>query len=72
MTGAPVEIKFRKGATPHAVHSPIPIPHHWEKQVKDDLDRDVQLGIIEVVPQGTPTTWCSCMVVAAKKDSSPR
>ena len=40
--------------------------------MKADLDRDVRLGIIEPVPPGTPTVWCSKMVVVAKKDGSPR
>ena len=72
MTGPPVDIHFIPGATPTAVHTPIPIPHHWKRKVKADLDRDVRLGIIEPVPPGTPTRWCSRMVVAPKKDGSPR
>ena len=57
---------------PVAIHSPIPIPHHWRRQVKQDLDRDVSLGVIAPVPANTPTTWCSRMVVTAKKDGTPR
>ena len=72
MTGKPLDITFIPGVTPTAVHTPIPVPHHWKKRVKQDLDRDVALGIIEPVPIGTPTTWCSRMVVAPKKDGSPR
>ena len=41
-------------------------------KVKADLDGDVRLGIIEAVPPGTPTLWCSRMVVVPKKDGSPR
>lgn len=54
------------------MRTPIPVPHHWKKKVKSDIVRDVRLGIIEPVPQGTPTEWCSSMVVAAKKDGSLR
>ena len=72
MSGAEVDVRFKSGAVPVAVHTPIPIPHHWKSQVKDDIERDVRLGIIEPVPQGTLTTWCSRMVVTAKKDGSPR
>ena len=72
MTAPPVDIHFTPDATPTAVHTPIPIPHHWKKRVKADIDRDVRLGIIEPVPPGTPTRWCSRMVVAPKKDGSPR
>ena len=57
---------------PVAIHSPIPIPHHWRKQVKQDLDRDVSLGVIAPVPANTPTTWCSRMIVTPKKDGTPR
>ena len=72
MTGKPMSITFRPDATPSAVHSPIPVPHHWKKAVKEALDRDIDLGIIEPVPQGTPTVWCSRMVVTPKKDGTPR
>ena len=68
----PLDIHFRPEAKPKAFHCPIPVPHHWKKQVKADLDRDVRLGIIEPVPPGTPTVWCSKMVVVTKKDGSPR
>ena len=72
MTGRPMNITFQPGSTPSAVHCPIPVPHHWKKAVKDALDQDVALGIIEPVPQGTPTVWCSRMVVTPKKDGTPR
>ena len=43
MSGVPVCIKFKDDTKPHAVHTAIPVPHHWKKQVKKDLDRDVKL-----------------------------
>ena len=72
MAGEPMNIVFKEGVAPHAVHTPIPVPIHWKDKIKEDLDRDVRLGIIEPVPQGTPTTWCARMVVAHKKDGTPR
>lgn len=72
MTGEPLSIHFREDATPKAFHNPIPVPNHWKKKVKADLDRDVRLGIIEPVPPGTPTLWCAKMVVVPKKDQTPR
>ena len=72
MTGKPLDIVFKADTIPSAVHCPIPVPHHWKKEVKAALDRDEDMGIIEPVPQGTPTTWCSRMVVAPKKDGSAR
>ena len=72
MTGRPLDITFTQEAKPSAVHTPIPVPYHWKKRVKQELDREVALGIIEPVPIGTPTVWCPRMVVAPKKDGSPR
>ena len=72
MTGEPVKVEFKDNHKPYAVHTPIPVPHHWKDRVKEDLDRDVRLGIIEKVPQGTPTEWCARMVVTAKKNGDPR
>ena len=72
MTGPPLKIHVNKNIKPHAVHTPIPVPINWKKSVKDGLDRDERLGVIEKVPWGTPTTWCSRMVTVAKKDGTPR
>ena len=70
MSGKPLDITFKLDAVPSVVHCPIAVPHHWKRAVKADLDRDVALGIIEPVLRGTPTVWCSRMVVAPKKDNS--
>ena len=72
MNCKPVHIHLKPDAKPHARHVPIPIPMHWRDQVKADLDKDVENGVIEPVPVGEPVTWCSPMVVAAKKDGTPR
>jgi len=72
MTGAPMEIHFKEDAEPYAVHTPIPVPMYWKYNVKEDIERDVRLGIIEKVPQGTPVKWCSRMVVVGKPDLTPR
>ena len=72
MTGEKLNITFKPDITPHAIHKPIPIPHHWKDKVKAQLDADIALDIIEPVPQGVPTRWCSRMVVVSKKDGSPR
>ena len=72
MTREPVKLHFKDEVEPHAVHTPIPVPHHWKKQIKDDLDRDVRLGIIEPVPESTTSEWFAGMVVNPKKNSNPR
>ena len=68
----PVAIHFKADITPHAVHTPIPVPHHWKERVKADIERDTRLGIIEPVPQGTITPWCARMVVTPKKNGDPQ
>ena len=65
-------IHLRPDAIPKARHTPIPVPHNWKDEVKKALDRDVARGIIQPVPIGTPTEWCSPMVVVRKPDGSPR
>ena len=59
-------------ATPVAHHTPVPVPLHWQDEVKSGLDQDVCLGVIEPVPIGEPVTWCHRMVVCAKKNGTPR
>ena len=43
-------------ATPVAHHTPVPVPLHWQDEVKSGLDQDVRLGVIEPVPIGEPVT----------------
>ena len=59
-------------AEPVAIHTPVPVPLHWQEEVKRGLDQDVNLGVIEPVPIGEPVTWCHRMVVCAKKTGKPR
>ena len=72
MEGPPMKLMVDPNANPVAVHTPVPVPLHWQTEVKKGLDRDVNLGVIEPVPIGEPVTWCHRMVVCAKKNGSPR
>ncbi len=72
LTEEPLDIHWRDDARPVACHTPVPVPHHFIGPVKDDLDRDVRIGVLEPVPQGTPTVWCSRMLVMTKKSGNPR
>ena len=67
----PLRLFIDESATPVAVHSPAPVPLHWEGPVKASLERDLRLGVIERVPVNTPTTWCSRMVITPKHDGNP-
>ncbi len=69
MDGPPMRLLIDTQATPTAHHSPIPVPLHWQDEVKADLDRDVRLGVLEPVPIGEPVTWC---LICAKKNGKPR
>ncbi len=66
----PLRLMIDPLATPTAHHNPIPVPLHWQEEVKAGLDRDVRLGVLEQVPIGTPVTWCHRMVVCPKKNGS--
>ncbi len=60
--------KHDSGGTPHAHISTCPLT----RAVEARLHRDVELGILEPVPIGTPVTWCSGMVIVSKKSGEPR
>ena len=72
MTGAPMEIGAEGGGTPLYCFTPLPVAVNHKNKVKEDLDRDVRLGIIEPVPQGEITEWCSRMVIVPKANGEPR
>ncbi len=72
ITGPDMLIVTKQEAEPVAVHSPIPTAHHWKKKVKQLLDQNCSLGVLEPVPVGTPTTWCSRMITTPKKSGEPR
>ena len=72
LQGPPAHVHLKSCATPKARHTPIPVPFHLKSEVKKALDDDVARGIITPVPLGTPTEWCSTMVVQSKKDGRPR
>ena len=72
LSGSPAHIHLKEGAVPRARHNPIPVPYHMRAAVKAAIDEDVKKGILAPVPIGTPTEWCSTMVVTPKKDGRPR
>ena len=72
MEGKPHHIHLAREAVPYACHTPASVPKHWEKEVKDQLDEDIRRGVLQAVPAGEATEWCSRMVVVAKKSGQPR
>ena len=67
MHGPPMRLMVDRTARPVAIHKAIPVPLHFQEEVKEGLDSDVRLGVIEPVPEGTPVTWCHRMVICSKK-----
>ena len=72
MAGPPLRLNIDPGAKPVTVHKAASVPVHWENKVKEHLDRDVRLGVLEKVPVGTPDTWCHRMVIVGKANGEPR
>ena len=72
MESPPMRVMTDPHANPTTHHSPIPVPLHWQDDVKAGLDRDVRLGVLEPVPIEEPVTWCHRMVICAKKNDTPR
>ena len=72
MQGEPLKLYVDPDARPVAVHKPALVPIHWQEKVHQDLERDVDIGVLEKVSENTPVTWCSRMVVTAKSDGTPR
>lgn len=72
MRGPPMRLMVEPDAKPVAHHLPVPVPIHWQEEVKAGLDQDVRFGVIEPVPIGEPVTWCHRMVICVKKNGKPR
>ena len=68
--GEEYRIKLEENATPYALHVLRNIPIPLRPQVKEELDRMENLGIISRVEK--PTSWCAGMVVVPKKSGDVR
>ena len=66
----PTTLRGTADAKPSAVHTPAAIPLHWHDAVKEQLDADVAMGIIEKVPIEEPSAWCNRMIIALKSDGT--
>ena len=72
LEGPAMKMHVIPGQIPVSLKTPATVPLHWQDKVREELERDVALGILEKVPYGEPTRWCSRMVVSRKHDGSPR
>ena len=72
MEGPPVKILIDQNAEPVRYDTPATIPLHWMDDIKQKLEEDVKLGVLEQEPLGEKPSWCFRMVLARKPDGSPR
>lgn len=66
-----VSLKIHPNSIPVA-HAPRPIPVALKSKVEAKLNELETDGIIEKIPPGTPTPWCSAMHIVPKKDGQVR
>ena len=72
MSGGPATIHLQKDATPHQVNVPIPLPHHMKKGINEELQADVEKGILRKADGNKPTKYCSQMLPVMKKNGTFR
>ena len=72
MKGEPHKIRLKKNAVPYAAHTPIPVPYHWKEEVRSQLIKDENNGIIQKAPVGEASEWCMRMITVPKSDGSLR
>ena len=71
MDSIPMQFMIDPDVEPVAHHTPVPVPFHWQEDMKAGLYHNVSLGVLEPMPVGEPVTWCHRMVVYAKKNGKP-
>ena len=71
-SGEPLKVHLKDNAVPYAVNTPIPVPHYWEKEIKEQLDNDESMGIIRKAPVGEANDYCARMLAVKKKSGRPR
>ena len=72
MSGKPAHNHLRQKALPKVKYGPILVPYHLKEPVRQALVKDIERGILNQVPIGTPPDWYSTIVITTKKDSRPR
>ena len=48
MTGEPLRIIVDPTVWSFAVHKPVPVPIHWQQEVKDQIDKDCKMVLLKV------------------------
>ena len=71
-TGPLMKIFTKPDAIQVCVRKLVSVPLQCRKEVQDGIKADVAKGVLERVPYGTPDTWCTRMVIQAKKNGKLR
>ena len=64
------KIHINRNMKPYSIYVPIPLPIHLRAPVKEEIDKMINLGVIEEAIY--PTEWCCPIVVAMKYQGSIR
>ena len=68
----PCERFVNTNARPFTIYNYRPFTIYWEKDLKQGLERDTDIGIIWSKLMGEPTIWCAPKHIIAKKTSKPK
>ena len=64
------KIEIKEGIKPYSINVPRPVPVHQQTEVQNELQKMIELGVIEEACG--PTEWCSPMVIAKKGNGKIR
>ena len=70
--GPPLHFTLKPDVQPVAACTPAAIPIHWMAPVREQLEQDVKLDILEKVPANEPAVWQHRMVVVRKPNGTHR
>ena len=72
MKGQPCVLFVDPKARPLAIHRHRPVAIHWEKETKQGLNKDTDMGVIWPKLMGNSTLLCAPMHIVAQKTGKPR
>lgn len=45
-----IRLHVDPNVSPKAVHNPVTVPLHWQDEVQEQINADITLGVLEIVP----------------------
>ena len=72
ITGPELKLHVDETRNPKPAHLPAVIPLHFQEAVKQQLDANCRMGVMEKVPYDQPSKYCHRLVVRRKADGTPR